>query len=81
MAHTTKGTSKIIKSMEQVILYLTKELIAGSRTESTLGNGGTIRCMEKVGCNGLMVRFIKDNMRITRSMDWDHLVGPMEESM
>lgn len=67
--------------MEQVIWYLTKELITGSRTESTLGNGGIIKCMEKVVSNGLMAKYIRDSMRMIRSMDWGHLDGLMGESM
>lgn len=53
----------------------------GVRIVDMMGNGSTIRCMEREKLNGLMEENIKANIRMIKSMDLVHFIGLMAVSM
>ena len=53
----------------------------GVKIENMKGIGNTIKCMDMGKNNGLMVRNIKNNMKMTRSMEKEIFIELMEENM
>ena len=53
----------------------------GVKIENMKGIGNTIKCTDMGQYNGLMVGSTKDNMKMTRNMEKELFIGPMEENM
>lgn len=51
------------------------------KTVNTSEIGKTTKCMEKAEFNGLMEKFMMENIKTIENMVLVHLAGPMDENM